>query len=434
MTLVAKGRTAVMAQRREPPDALDYFPTPPWATRALFRQVLPSLGIERIESAWEPACGEGLMAEVMAEFASGQVIASDIFDYGYGHAPVDFLHDEPLARPAWVITNPPFNLACEFTLRALDLASEGVAMLARNTWIGRRLSTRHLSSECRWSRADGTQTRQPRRLTHGLSGSLAPRLGRRSGYHRAVAMRLRGRMIGRASRRGASRHPMRRCSIVLAGAPKRSPAKSGVSQGLAMIPAANNYWPRLSFRGLHFGFLSRVWYMLSRLRFDPRAGGRLEVPSAVSPAKAACGSMNRRELLLAILTAADGRPLTPVQLQKATFLVTENLEDIVDHGPGFKFVPYDYGPFDANVYNEAQSLALDDDVVIAPSGRGRWNTYAASEDGLEYGQELLDKLDDEDREYIVRTVKWVRSRTFSSLVKSIYDAYPRMRANSIFKG
>jgi hypothetical protein len=71
------------------------------------------------------------MAEVIAESAGGQVVASDIFDYGYGQAPIDFLHDEPLARPEWIITNPPFNLACEFTLRVLDLASEGVAMLVR---------------------------------------------------------------------------------------------------------------------------------------------------------------------------------------------------------------------------------------------------------------------------------------------------------------
>jgi hypothetical protein len=129
------GFTAVMAQRREPPDSLDHFPTPPWATRALFRHVLPSLGIEQIKIAWEPACAEGLMVEVIGEFVSGQVIASDIFDYGYGQAPIDFLDDDPLARPEWIITNPPFNLACEFTLRALDLASEGVAMLARTTWI-----------------------------------------------------------------------------------------------------------------------------------------------------------------------------------------------------------------------------------------------------------------------------------------------------------
>src|ERR1019366_9757533 len=72
---------------------------------------------------------------VIAEFARGQVVASDIFDYGYGQAPLDFLHDEQIVRPEWIITNPPFNLACEFTLRALDLASQGVAILARTTWI-----------------------------------------------------------------------------------------------------------------------------------------------------------------------------------------------------------------------------------------------------------------------------------------------------------
>jgi hypothetical protein len=112
--------------------ALDFFPTPPWATRALFRHVLPALGVEVIVGAWEPACGEGHMAAVIAEFAGSSVIASDIFDYGYGVVPVDFLFDAPRARPGWIITNPPFSLACEFTLRALDLATEGVAMLVRH--------------------------------------------------------------------------------------------------------------------------------------------------------------------------------------------------------------------------------------------------------------------------------------------------------------
>src|ERR1700681_635233 len=95
--------TPVMAQRREPPDALDYFPTPPWATRALFRHVLPAIGADTIETVWEPGRGEGHMAEVVAEFASGQVVASDIFDYGYGSAPLDFLHDDPIVRPEWII-------------------------------------------------------------------------------------------------------------------------------------------------------------------------------------------------------------------------------------------------------------------------------------------------------------------------------------------
>jgi hypothetical protein len=124
-----------MAQRRAPPAALDYFPTPPWATRALFKHVLPALGIGVIGSVWEPACGESHMAAVIAEFARQPIIASDVYSYGYGVAPLDFLHDAPLARPDWIITNPPFSLACEFTLRALDLASAGVAMLVRTQWI-----------------------------------------------------------------------------------------------------------------------------------------------------------------------------------------------------------------------------------------------------------------------------------------------------------
>ena len=67
MTSIARGFTSVMAQRREPPDALDFFPTPLWATRALFRHVLPALGIEAVGRVWEPACGQGHMAEVITE-------------------------------------------------------------------------------------------------------------------------------------------------------------------------------------------------------------------------------------------------------------------------------------------------------------------------------------------------------------------------------
>lgn len=131
----ATGFTAVMAQRREPPAALDFLPTPPWATRALFQHVLPELGGGAVGSIWEPACGDGHMAAVIAEFVTAPVTASDIFRYGYGFAPLDFLNDPPAARPEWIITNPPFSLACEFTLRALDLAIEGVAMLVRTQWI-----------------------------------------------------------------------------------------------------------------------------------------------------------------------------------------------------------------------------------------------------------------------------------------------------------
>jgi hypothetical protein len=123
-----------MARRIEPPDALDYFPTPPWATRALFRHVVP-----RAEgnSVWEPAAGEGHMAEVLREYMQ-PVIASDVHDYGRGYLVGSFvgvgLDVMPAQTVDWVITNPPFTLAIEFAERALEVATIGVALLVRSVW------------------------------------------------------------------------------------------------------------------------------------------------------------------------------------------------------------------------------------------------------------------------------------------------------------
>jgi hypothetical protein len=137
MAATTKGFTAVMAQRREPPNALDFFPTPLWATRALFRYVLPVLGIEEIGRVWEPACGAGHMTAVIAEFTREPVIASDIFDYGCGAELIDFLDERQTFgdRADWIVTNPPFKPAGRFALRALYLARTGVALLLRTQWL-----------------------------------------------------------------------------------------------------------------------------------------------------------------------------------------------------------------------------------------------------------------------------------------------------------
>ena len=143
--------------------------------------------------------------------------------------------------------------------------------------------------------------------------------------------------------------------------------------------------------------------------------------------------MNRRELVLAVLACADGRTFSPVQIQKATFLLSRNMPNLIE-GPGFAFKPYDYGPFDSDVYSEIESLGRDGLAVTAPSGIGRWSTYAASDAGVARGQELLAKLDQPSRDYVAQISTWVRRLSFGTLVKSIYEAYPDMKVNSIFKG
>lgn len=125
---------AVMAQRKEPNDSPDDFPTPPWATRALMEYVLNDIeGLDK-KTCLEPACGAGHMAKVLANYF-GKVTASDAYSYGYGNVS-DFLASPYSVNSFdWVITNPPFRLAEEFVSKALPLAREGVAILARTVFL-----------------------------------------------------------------------------------------------------------------------------------------------------------------------------------------------------------------------------------------------------------------------------------------------------------
>lgn len=129
---------ATMASRTQPDDSLDFFPTPPWGTRALMKVVWPRIGMPPREKVWEPACGEGHMAEVLAEYFH-TVVASDIFPYGYGMGGVDFLNEDASNKidANWIVTNPPFkaNNGEKFVLRALELARDGVAMFFRLQWL-----------------------------------------------------------------------------------------------------------------------------------------------------------------------------------------------------------------------------------------------------------------------------------------------------------
>lgn len=138
----AKPPTAVMA-RRAPAEvesdnaeerlfrALDYFPTPLWATRAgaeLLRGLDPTASV-----VWEPACGEGHMAAALSDYF--EVIASDVHPHGYGLVR-DFL-DENEESPAcdWVVTNPPFKTAEQFVRLGLRRARCGVALLLRLSFL-----------------------------------------------------------------------------------------------------------------------------------------------------------------------------------------------------------------------------------------------------------------------------------------------------------
>ena len=125
----------------------EFYATPPAATRAL----LSVLDLPQGATVHEPCCGDGAIASVFEE-AGHPVIATDLYDHGWGETGVDVLSMRSL-RSEYIVTNPPFNVAAEIIDTVLDLRPAVFALLLKSTFfqadVRRRLYDRHTPAEAR---------------------------------------------------------------------------------------------------------------------------------------------------------------------------------------------------------------------------------------------------------------------------------------------
>jgi hypothetical protein len=136
--------------------ANDFYPTPAWVTEALVKTA-PLRG-----PIWEACCGDGAMAKVL-ERNGHKVVATDLYDRGYGEAGVDFFQQQ--AFPAGcrcMVTNPPYGdgsltrqgrnsstAMLQFVRHALTLterANGQLALLVRLQWMAGRRAAAVISS------------------------------------------------------------------------------------------------------------------------------------------------------------------------------------------------------------------------------------------------------------------------------------------------
>ena len=144
--------------------------------------------------------------------------------------------------------------------------------------------------------------------------------------------------------------------------------------------------------------------------------------------------MEKEDILLLVAASAKDEPLTPVQLQKALFLIGERCGDRLPVPSFYHFVPYHYGPFDGEVYQDADGLAEKGMVLRFQSERGAWVNTISTHSGREKAEELKKDLAPGVAEYIGEVVEWAQKLSFRELVASIYKAYPEYQANSVFQG
>ena len=150
----------------------DLYETPEWVTAALLPHMPfpPSLGAK---SVWEPACGNGKMAtvlalhyfvsvtdiepgpDVIASFSASPLevslglVADDVFKQDFLVADQAHL-DRRMQSCGGIVTNPPYELAkefCEHALRLMEPRNGFVAMLLR-TDFDHAKSRSHLFRDC----------------------------------------------------------------------------------------------------------------------------------------------------------------------------------------------------------------------------------------------------------------------------------------------
>lgn len=142
--------------------------------------------------------------------------------------------------------------------------------------------------------------------------------------------------------------------------------------------------------------------------------------------------MGPRDWTLVAIAAANGEHLSPVQLQKCLFLIGENCKGALGRG-FYQFIPYNYGPFNATIYSDAEKLEAEGLVTVIRRPGQRWVEYAATLRGIERARALEKGMPKEVVDYLHNLVAWARRQTFEQLLRAIYKHYPHYRRNRVFQ-
>lgn len=105
----------------------DFYATPDWAIDALLDREM------FFGEIWEPACGDGAICKRLMKRGYNNIYATDLVDRGWGNDHFDFMNSKRETEN--IITNPSFKIGTKFTLHALNLASDKVAIFNKLSFL-----------------------------------------------------------------------------------------------------------------------------------------------------------------------------------------------------------------------------------------------------------------------------------------------------------
>jgi len=151
--------------------------------------------------------------------------------------------------------------------------------------------------------------------------------------------------------------------------------------------------------------------------------------------------MHRKLLPLALMYANDGEPIEGrTRLQKMVFLMQQELKQRGQSGAvgtEYDFIPYDYGPFSKELYDDLDAMIdqefVDDTEEPLRSGKVKY-IYEIEGDG----EDLVDSEKEtwEDADAIMQLAQEIKEdyndMLLSELIEYVYSEYPDYAERSVY--
>lgn len=143
--------------------------------------------------------------------------------------------------------------------------------------------------------------------------------------------------------------------------------------------------------------------------------------------------MNSNDFVLAVFASSNNAIHSPVQIQKLFFLIEKKIPELSENNY-FNFTPYNYGPFDPEIYDVILELISSGDLKEINDVNSGIMKYNTTDKGQIRGEQILQSLGENATDKIKILSEFVRRLSFSELVSAIYKEYPEMKKCSIFRG
>lgn len=150
--------------------------------------------------------------------------------------------------------------------------------------------------------------------------------------------------------------------------------------------------------------------------------------------------MHRKLLPLALMYAEDCETIEGrTRLQKLVFLLEQELEEHSRspiQGSDYGFIPYDYGPFSKELYDDLDWLSeeglVDASEKEMEDGQVKYD-YEITDQGVEFVEQQLASADGQTIVELARDLKGEYNDVLlSNLIEYVYSEYPEYAENSVW--